>query len=87
MPWIYSVFLRSVLATFATVTATSTVPATRYVIDVAAAGPRFDGIGAISGGGGETVLLPAYPTQQRSPTRRHCPPDSDSPPPSNHDEE
>eukprot|EP01052_Picozoa_sp_SAG31_P035190 SAG31_NODE_4214_length_3460_cov_2.941386_1_plen_217_part_00 len=37
-----------------------------YPIDSAASGPRFDGIGAISGGGGETVLLPNYPEQQRN---------------------
>eukprot|EP01050_Picozoa_sp_SAG11_P019250 SAG11_NODE_3036_length_2744_cov_3.086578_2_plen_186_part_00 len=38
---------------------------TRYPVISTAAGLRFDGIGAISGGGGETVLLPAYPAQQR----------------------
>jgi hypothetical protein len=42
------------------------VPAScTYVVDAQAPGPRFDGIGAISGGGGETVLLPSYPAQQR----------------------
>ena len=37
-----------------------------YFIDATVSGPRFDGIGAISGGGGETVLLPAYPAAQRN---------------------
>jgi len=37
-----------------------------YTIEKEATGPRFDGIGAISGGGGETVLLPAYPTPERN---------------------
>ena len=39
-----------------------------YVVDTTAAGqgPVFDGVGAISGGGGETVLLPYYPAQQRA---------------------
>ena len=41
------------------------VSSTRYSVNTAADGPRFDGIGAISGGGGETVLLPAYPAPQR----------------------
>ena len=38
-----------------------------YPIDVASAATTavFDGIGAISGGGGETVLLPHYPAVQR----------------------
>lgn len=36
-----------------------------YVFDAAAIGAKFDGIGAISGGGGETVLLPAYPAVQQ----------------------
>ena len=37
----------------------------KYAVEAQAPGPRFDGIGAISGGGGETVLLPSYPAQQR----------------------
>ena len=37
-----------------------------YAVDTAASGPRFDGVGAISGGGGETVLLPAYPATARA---------------------
>eukprot|EP01046_Picozoa_sp_COSAG06_P003088 COSAG06_NODE_116_length_23262_cov_47.854034_2_plen_548_part_00 len=40
--------------------------ASSYAVDALAAGPRFDGVGAISGGGGETVLLPAYPAKQRA---------------------
>jgi hypothetical protein len=41
--------------------------ATTYTVDTSLAGlgPVFHGVGAISGGGGETVLLPAYPEQQR----------------------
>ena len=38
-----------------------------YVINVTdMTGPMFDGIGAISGGGGETILLPSYPSQQKN---------------------
>ena len=37
-----------------------------YAVRPAAASQRFDGIGAISGGGGETVLLPNYPKAQQS---------------------
>ena len=36
-----------------------------YTIDTTADGTIFDGIGAISGGGGETVLLPSYPKTQQ----------------------
>jgi galactosylceramidase len=36
------------------------------IIDFDVKGPVFDGIGAISGGGGETVLLPHYPEKQRN---------------------
>jgi len=36
-----------------------------YVVDPAAVGATFHGIGAISGGGGETVFLPSYPKVQR----------------------
>ena len=39
---------------------------TSYRVDMGAVRPRFDGIGAISGGGGETVLLPSYPDTQRN---------------------
>jgi galactosylceramidase len=39
---------------------------TAYQVEIAATGGIFDGIGAISGGGGETVLLPAYPAKQQS---------------------
>jgi len=41
------------------------VPLSHYPVNLAARGPIFDGVGAISGGGGETVLLPAYPETQR----------------------
>ena len=37
-----------------------------YAVQPAAASQRFDGIGAISGGGGETVLLPAYPAAEQA---------------------
>ena len=54
-------------------TALSTVPGGAgdhiYHVDVAAASASaavFDGVGAISGGGGETVLLPHYPAAQRN---------------------
>ena len=40
--------------------------ASSYAVDALAADPRFDGVGAISGGGGQTVLLPAYPAKQRA---------------------
>ena len=40
-------------------------PAPIYEVSAAAAFQRFDGIGAISGGGGETVLLPNYPAAQQ----------------------
>jgi galactosylceramidase len=42
--------------------------ATVYTVDATPAmlGRVFDGVGAISGGGGETVLLPAYPATQRA---------------------
>ena len=41
---------------------------TTYRVDTTAGvglGPVFEGVGAISGGGGESVLLPHYPEQQR----------------------
>lgn len=41
---------------------------TTYQVDTTAGvglGPVFEGVGAISGGGGESVLLPHYPEQQR----------------------
>ena len=42
-------------------------PAT-VTLDAGASAPSalFDGVGAISGGGGETVLLPSYPAAERS---------------------
>lgn len=40
---------------------------TTYKLDlVTSATTTFDGIGAISGGGGETVLLPNYPKPQQT---------------------
>ena len=36
-----------------------------YTVDTSAVNAVFDGVGAISGGGGETVLLPAYPVAQQ----------------------
>ena len=41
-------------------------PAPTYAVRAAGAFQRFDGIGAISGGGGETVLLPNYPDAQQA---------------------
>jgi galactosylceramidase len=46
--------------------ASSAVSSASYTIDLAATGATFDGIGAISGGGGETVLLPSYPAEQQA---------------------
>ena len=55
------VFLFAWMTSIATGAAT-----TQYtLINTAATGAIFDGIGAISGGGGETVLLPAYPSDSR----------------------
>eukprot|EP00035_Acanthoeca_spectabilis_P006310 m.123008 g.123008 ORF g.123008 m.123008 type:complete len:805 (+) comp13444_c0_seq1:111-2525(+) len=46
---------------------TSSPITTRYTVEASdGQGRVFDGIGAISGGGGETVLLPAYPETQRT---------------------
>ncbi len=39
---------------------------TSVTVNGAGTGRTFDGVGAISGGGGNTVQLPAYPAQQRS---------------------
>jgi hypothetical protein len=40
-------------------------PTTQFTINGARPGPRFDGIGAISGGGGNSRLLIEYPPAQR----------------------
>lgn len=56
----------SIAAFFCLCGVAALAPLSRYPLDTAASGPIFDGIGAISGGGGETVLLPAYPEPQRS---------------------
>ena len=44
---------------------TSIATGAAYTLNTAATGAIFEGIGAISGGGGETVLLPAYPPDSR----------------------
>src|SRR5206468_7381431 len=41
-------------------------PATTITVDAGGAGRRFDGIGAVSGGGGTSRLLPDYPAAQRN---------------------
>ena len=38
----------------------------RAVIDSTMIGPKFDGVGGVSGGGGGTRLLRDYPTTQRN---------------------
>src|SRR5205814_5163720 len=45
---------------------TSAHAATSITISGTATGRRFDGVGAISGGGGTSRLLPDYPAQQQS---------------------
>ena len=45
---------------------TSAHAATNITISGSATGRRFDGVGAISGGGGTSRLLPNYPAQQQS---------------------
>src|SRR5207248_3284357 len=45
---------------------TSAHAATNITISGSATGRRFDGVGAISGGGGTSRLLPNYPPQQQS---------------------
>src|SRR5689334_4465827 len=39
---------------------------TNITLNGTSAGRRFDGMGAISGGGGTSALLPSYPTQQQN---------------------
>src|SRR2546430_873833 len=46
--------------------ATSAHAATSITINGTGSGRRFDGVGAISGGGGTSRLLPDYPAQQQS---------------------
>lgn len=41
-------------------------PAQQIPLEVASQGPRFDGIGFVSGGGAAAVLLKNYPEPQRS---------------------
>jgi galactosylceramidase len=48
-----------------TTTSTAIVVSSTHFINLTTFGPVFDGIGAISGGGGETVLLPSYPKTQQ----------------------
>ena len=43
-----------------------TIQSQTITIDGTAGGKRFDGIGAVSGGGATSVLLKDYPEPQRS---------------------
>src|SRR5690348_13465106 len=54
------------LAFLLTVTARQTITAQTILIDGKSSVQRFDGIGAVSGGGATSVLLKDYPVEQRN---------------------
>lgn len=55
-----------ILAFLLTITAIQTTTAQTILIDGKSAVQRFDGIGAVSGGGATSVLLKDYPVEQRN---------------------
>jgi len=62
----FACFIASLPAIAQTAADQTAAPAQPIVIDSASPGRTFDGVGAISGGGGNSRLLIDYPEQQRS---------------------